>query len=108
MESDLSCEDGHERQGMRWYAMRVERNITKILENKGIDTAAGQGVGVPQDPVDDGVEPELVLRGAGQRRHVQHTDDRFALGFERIPQADCHEISRARLRTRSTALSDGR
>ena len=43
---DLARDDGHEGQGVCWYAVWIKGNVTEILENERINTAAGQGARV--------------------------------------------------------------
>ena len=74
---ELTAQRRHERHGVRRHLSRIEWNIAEILDHQSISAAAGQCLGVPQYPIDDGVEIELVLRRAGQRRHVQHPDYGF-------------------------------
>src|SRR3954454_24443681 len=104
MNSDLSRQDGHECQGMCWRPVRIERNITKILENDRIDVTAGQGVRILQHPIEDRAEPECIPGRTGQGRYVQHTDHRFAPGLECIPYTNCHHVSKPRAGTQCTAL----
>ena len=70
---------------MCWYAVWIEGNVTKILENERINTAACQGARVIEDPIDDGVEAERIPRGTGQCRYMQYANYGFAVGLERIP-----------------------
>ena len=50
---------------MCWYAVWIEGNVTEILENERINTAAGQGARVIEDPIDDGVEAKRIPREPG-------------------------------------------
>jgi hypothetical protein len=70
---------------MCWYAVWIEGNVTEILENERINTAAGQGARVIDDPINDGVETERSPRGTGQCRYMQRAGYGFAVGAEHIP-----------------------
>ncbi len=71
-------DDAHRGDGHSWHRLAEERRVAHVLDDEPIETGALKDRRLLERDLDDLVEAQLAARRAGQRRQVDHADERPA------------------------------
>jgi hypothetical protein len=72
----LGGDDGHGRHRGRGHALGRERRVAVVLDEQRVDAALDEGARVGEGPRDDGVHRAVPAGASGQRRQMDHADER--------------------------------